>query len=61
MYFFQMKGNISWTWTVGKLCVNHCIHFVFELCKSMNIRSIEMLLIDNGKSSQEPHNGDVEN
>ena len=43
------------------LCVNHCVHFVFELCKNMNIQSIEILLIDNGKRSQEPHNGDMEN
>lgn len=43
------------------LCINLCVDFVFEVCKNMNIQSIEMLLIDNGKSSQESHNGDTEN
>lgn len=44
-----------------RLCINLCVRFVFELCKNMNIQSIEMLLIDNGKSSQDSHNGDTEN
>lgn len=60
----HMKCNLfKWKETLGGLglCISHFVHFVFELCKNTNIQSIEMLLIDNGKSSQEPHNGDMEN
>lgn len=54
---FQMR-DISWA---GGGCVNHCNHFIFELCKNMKVQSIEVLLIDNRKSSQGPHNGGTEN
>lgn len=48
--FFKWRTTFA---GLGDVCVNHCDHFIFERCKNLKVQSIEVLLIDNRRSSQE--------